>query len=318
MAFYNHDARHLPDVGNSIVADLPPYLKMLVELGSAKYPFLGLAGGLNGAKIATSWEFDMSQTFDPGAGADVSISEDASLTAPAATSIARALNKNVAQIFQRKVSVTYARESDTAGLTNLSVDGESASPEAFQIQGALAKMSRDFGWAGLNGTKVVSTDSTVAYKTGGIIASATTQVDTASDSVVVKADVDNLLATMFENGAEFSESMTIFCNARNKIILTNLYGIAERNFFVGGVAVDRLITDFGVFNIVIDQSIDANTIVAADMKYVAPVILPFKSNDILVEELAKTGAASDYQIYAQMGWSFTAPELHGVLTITQP
>lgn len=297
--------------------DLPAHIAKVFELGSKNTGFVARAGELNGVAKANAWEFTMSQVSDLGLGADVSISEDASATAPAPTSQGRSVETNVNQILQYSAEVSYARESDTAGLTNLGEEG-SQSPVDFQIDAKLKKMAKDWDWAAINGTKVVATDGATAFKMDGIVNLVTADAtnlfaNAGTPRALSKAIVDGAVASMFDNGTEL-DSPVFLVSASKKVELTNLYGTPQRSITEGGIAIDKIYTDFGIFEIIVDTHMASDKIAIVDMSVVKPVLLPRPgSSDIIVEALGKAGASTKVMVYGQVSVDFKSARAHGLI-----
>jgi hypothetical protein len=83
---------------------------------------------------------------------------------------------------------------------------------------------------------------------------------------------------------------------------------------IGGVAVDMIATDFGEFGIMLERWIPADAIVAVTLDECMPFFLdiPGKGH-FFTEELAKTGASEDVQLYGEIGLKYGAERHHGIL-----
>src|SRR3989304_7518569 len=98
----------MANVAAGTVWNLPNFLGELFTASQLQTPVLTMSGGLNGAKQATNFEFAVDQTYEHEAASQPAITETASLTAPTAISYVRAQDKNVCQIHQEQVSISYA------------------------------------------------------------------------------------------------------------------------------------------------------------------------------------------------------------------
>ena len=108
----------MANVAEGTLWNLPNYAGQLFTASKVATPFLDripMAGDVN------SPEFAMTSSYDMEAAAQPAITETASLTAPTAISYVRTNEKNVAQIFQRKVSVSYAKLSAAGRMTRIEV-----------------------------------------------------------------------------------------------------------------------------------------------------------------------------------------------------
>jgi hypothetical protein len=119
---------------------------------------------------------------------------------------------------------------------------------------------------------------------------------------------------MFNNGAYF-KNMVLLCGGFQKQKISDIYGYAPTDRNVGGVNVKQIETDFGNIGIQLDRFMPAGTILIADMSAIAPVFQPVPNKgNLFYEELSKSGASEDGQIFGQMGLGHGAQFLHGTIT----
>lgn len=310
--------------------NLPNYAGQLFTPSKVSTPFLDripAAGDVN------SPEFAMSSSYDMEAASQPAITETASLTAPTAVSYVRSNEKNVAQIFQSKVSVSYAKLSAPGRLTRIEVgtSGEAydefgqnpVSDElAFQTARHMDQMKMDMEYSFLNGTYQLATSASVAFKTRGVITGSTTNTVAAGGAKVTKAIMDSLFKEMADNGAfDQGGNHTIMCNSFNKQALSDIYSYVptDRNF--GGSNITLIETDFGIFEIVYVPRVPAATIAVLNMSKVAvafqPVVgKPTGDNRVILEPLSKTGAGEDWQLFSQAGIDYGSSYFHGTVTGT--
>lgn len=306
-----------PVAANTNTWNAPNYAGELFTTDAEQTPFLSMIGGLTGGGMQTgNFEFPIDSQYSYPAAAQPAITETASLTAPAANTYVRDQSKNVTQIFHEKVSISYAKQSNPTRMSGINTAGQSnnaPSEKDFQIARALGKIARDVEATCLNGVYQISTGVGVANKTRGIYnAVATTQA--AAGAQLTKTMIDTLLRTMFNNGALF-QNMVIWCNAYNKQKLTSLYAYAPTSRNVGGVNIQEIETDFGKFGIALNRFNDADKLGFFDMAAIAPVFQPVPDKgNFFYEELAKTGAAEEGQIFGQFGLDHGSIALHGSIT----
>lgn len=172
---------------------------------------------------------------------------------------------------------------------------------------------------------VQSVSTTVSFKVAATSGGAAITIGTATVSVVpaktaLDVDtVDTLLQSIFDNGGiTQQETATLFCSSRQKRGLTKAYAAAYGQVTgavqgtVGGVAVDRIITNFGTLNVVIDRALPPDALAVVSLEQVAPVFLDIPGKGVLFEEeLAKTGSASKSQIYGEIGLQYGNERAHG-------
>lgn len=237
-----------------------------------------------------------------------SITEEQSLTAPAAISYARAQETNVTQIFQERISVSYARMANSGRFSGIS-DSFSADQVPgeleFQTARALEKIARDIEYTFINGVYQASTAADVANRTRGILAACATSSD-AEGAPLTRAMLNGVLASAYAAGATFSDTV-LLCGAAVKQALTDAY-CSQWGFSapptreVGGMNVMQIETDFGLLSVVLSRFVPAGTLIGADISCCRPVEqeVPGKGN-FFREALSCSGAAEEYQIFGQLG-----------------
>ena len=305
------------NVAAGTVWNLPNYAGELFTTDAEQTPFLTMIGGMTGGGLVTqNFEFPIDSQYSYPAAAQPAITETASLTAPTAISYVRDQSKNVTQIFQEKVSLSYAKMSNggrlsginTAGLTN-----NAPSEKDFQIARSLGKIARDVEYTFLNGAYAISTTAGTANKTRGIYNAVATTI-AASSAALSKSLLQQLFRTMYSNGAQFN-NMVIWVNAFQKQALSALYAYAPTDRNVGGVNIKQIETDFGNLGIMLNRFNDTDKLGVFDMSAISPVFQPVpEKGNFFFEELAKTGAADEGQIFGQIGLDHGSIALHGSIT----
>jgi len=158
------------------------------------------------------------------------------------------------------------------------------------------------------GSAVTIGTATVAYRKPRSTALATT-------------DIDGILQKVWDNGGlGDGETSTLIVNSKQKLAISAAYAGAYGKFVetsrtVGGVAVDTIVTDFGVVNIMLNRFMPVDAIVVASLGELAPVYLevPGKGH-FFAEPLAKTGASDDVQLYGEVGLEYGPESHHGIIT----
>lgn len=303
--------------GQGTTWNLPNYAGELFTADAINTPLLNMIGGLSGGKQTANFEFPVASTYAMPSAAQPAITETASLTAPTAVGFVRDQLKNVTQIFQEKVSISYAKMSNQGrlgGINSAGANDNVPSEKDFQIARALEKIARDVEYTCINGVYQISTSAAVANKTRGLISLCSSNTVAASSAQLTKAMVQTLLKTMFTNGAVF-KNMVIWCNAFQKQMLSTLYGYAPTDRSVGGVNIKQIETDFGSFGVALNRFMPTDTILFADMSVVEPVFQPVpEKGNFFYETLAKTGASEDGQIFGQFGLDHGVENVHGTIT----
>lgn len=131
---------------------------------------------------------------------------------------------------------------------------------------------------------------------------------------------DILLDSMqgaFENGGlQLGATRTILTGARQRRKITSVFAEAHAKATpivgdVGGVSVQKIDTDFGMLNIMVDRFVENDTILVLSMEQLMPVYLehPDKGH-FFVEPLAKTGAQEKVQLYGEIGLKYGNEAAH--------
>ena len=303
-------------MADTITTNSLNYLGVLYQIGADQTPFLNMIGGLSGGKVSNSRTFPVAQPWALNSAAQPAITENTSMTAPTAVTYARGQDTNVCQIFHKAVRVSYAKQAAIGELSGLSIEGTNnvRNEHDFQVAGSMKQMAKDFDYTCLNGVYQAPADADTAAKTRGIITATATNAVAAGSASLAKSHVQSLIRTMAGNGAQF-DNMVLFCNAFQKQSLTDLYAYAPEDRNVGGVNIKQIETDFCMLGVVWAPSVPADSILIADMSICAPVFHPVPEKGILFyEELAKTGASENGQLYMQAGIDYGPEEFHGKIT----
>lgn len=316
--------------GAGTLWNLPNYAGQLFTASPVETPFLDRISGFS---TVMSPEFAMSSSYDMESAAQPGITETASLTAPTPVSYVRSNEKNVCEIHQKQVSLSYAKLSDSQRLKRVEVgtsgyayDEAGSNPVsdelAFQIQTNLDQIKMDMEYSFLNGTYQLGTDAGTAFQTRGLITGSTTNTVAASTATITKDIMDSLFKEMADNGAfDQGGAFTIFCNSFNKQKLTAAYEYAPMSRTEGGTAINRIYTDFGEMDIVFAKRVPAATIAVVNTSKLAVVFQPVMGKEpgddlVVLEPLSKSGASEKYQLYTQVGIDYGSSYFHGTVTGT--
>jgi hypothetical protein len=228
--------------------NLPNYTGILYQLTPADTPFFSAVGGLTGGGQTTDTEFEWS-TFDLRTAAQPAVLEGQD--APTEQERVRAQVKNVTQIHQETVGVSYTKQAAVgrkAGLNN-----EATNPIRneldWQTEQMLKQMARDIDYSFINGTYQLPTDNTTARKTRGLLAAITSNVfDASGGGTKSGAAATTDIITLASHGQNIGD-LIVFTNVGTTVGVTtgtNYYVIADSfttgQFKVstvrGGTAVD--------------------------------------------------------------------------------
>ncbi|MFJ5143304.1 DUF5309 family protein [Streptomyces sp. NPDC088707] len=165
--------------GMGTTFNLPNYTGELFALTPTETPLLSAIGGLTGGGMTTATEFEW-ETYDLRDPAQRTRTEGAD--APTAESRVRGNVKNVVQIHQEAVSVSYTKQAAI---------GQVASPQSapfnhgggsnpvtneldWQVTQALKQMALDVNWSFINGQHANPTSNATARQTRGLLSAITT------------------------------------------------------------------------------------------------------------------------------------------------
>ena len=301
--------------------NLPNFSGELFTADAINTPFLTMIGGLTGGGLVTpNFEFPTASQFNlPGAD-QPAITETASLTAPAAANVVRNQVSNVCQIHHERITLSYVKESNSGRMTGLNTAGQSNNaPDelAFQQARKLEKIARDVEFSFIQGAYNLAANAGQANQTRGILETTAlgggTQVAAGAAALSLPL-MQQLFLDMYNNGATFS-NLVLYVGGTYKQQISSIYGFAPQDRTVGGVNIQQLETDFGNIGIVVSRFAPANTVLAIEMSVCNPVFQEVPDKGVLFyEELAKTGASVDGQMFGQIGLDHGPSFAHGAIT----
>lgn len=303
------------------------YLGTLYVIGENRTPALTMIGGMRGYKPAPGFEYAMEQyaALESAAQRTVHESDAVSGTATQRTYV-KAQRTNTAQIGYYPIEVSYAKASERLKITGVTYSTPQEVMEAeldFQTRMTLMQMALDLEYSILQGTYVTKSAYNANSKTRGLIEAAEGGTSSgglnktdASSAALSKSLIDGIVKKLADSGAPMTRPV-IFAGSFQMGKLSDLYGwspIGGPGIGMGGVRVEKLITQFYEFDVVFDAQMPTDTLLFADMDKVQlrGVEVPGKGA-IVLEEMAKTGAAWKYQLYYQLGLDYSDPNFHASL-----
>lgn len=308
--------------------NLPNFAGEILTPSLEDTPVLDVIGGLNGAsaQVTKNFEFPINTNFEHAAAAQPTITETASLTAPAAVHAVKVQQTNVVEKHHRAVDVSYDKLAGSGRLSGLNTAGAVvAEPNEldFQIAFHLRAIRRDIEFSAIRGTFALASSSAVASTTRGLNAAAVAAGNTvaASGADISKTLLDSLFVTMDDNGADF-QNMGLVCSLFQKQVLGDIYGIAPRDRRIGGLDLDMIETDVGPIAIMLSKTgfQAADTVLLMDIAKVFPVFMNVPDPNggskgvFFVEPLSKLGASDRHQLFGHFGLNYGADWFHGTIT----
>ena len=283
------------------------YSGLLFNKGNTRTPFSTMIGGK--AKVSNSVEFVVGQGYNGGStGAQPEISENASLTAPDATVTTREQITNVTQIFQEAFGVSYGKMSNMGTLSGANIANQVANPVSefdFQAAAKMEKVRGDMEYTFINGVYSKATSDATANKTRGMVNAISNEVKMANKALGLWGIADGMKA-IYEANAP-TDGLVLFCDATtmfqiNADALSNGATIVPAAREINGIQLSSVITPLGVVYLYLGNYLPSGTALLMNMDVIAPVFQPVpEKGNFFVEELAKTGAGSKYQIFGQVG-----------------
>jgi len=306
--------------GMGLTFNLPNFVGELFEITPSDTPLTSAIGGLSGGEAVTATTFQW-QGYDlRDAGQNTKIE---GAVAPDAEARVRQNITNVVQIHQETVDVSYTKQAATGLHSGASIAGTNPVQDelSFQTTAMLKQVARDIEYSFINGSYQSPVDNTTPRKTRGLLEAITTNVITnGSPAALTKDMVLDLMQKVWDNGGiKESETATLLTNSAIKRELTRLFiteaGYQEQTRNVGGVNVTTIETDFGRVNIMLNRYMPADQLAVSSLELLKPKFLLIPEKGFLfLEELAKVGASSKFQIYGEVGLEYGNERAHGKIT----
>jgi hypothetical protein len=284
-------------------------------------PLLTMSGGLTGGLRTDNFDFPTSVNYALPAAAQNTVSEVASLGAPAATQVVRTQVLNTCQIHHYAIQVSYkhlASMGRLSGIATANVTPNVQDEVDFQIARHLEVIARDVEFSMIQGQFVAAANAGVVAQTRGITGAAGAcalagGIRANAAAPLTLPIMQAFFLQMYNNGAPFN-NLVLYTGGRLKQVLSTIYGFAPTSRNVGGVNIEQLVTDFGNIGVVTSRFAPANTIAAVEMSVVAPVfqVVPDKGT-IFYEELGRAGGGVQGQIYGIIGFDHGPAQAHGEL-----
>lgn len=296
---------------------VPNYSGMLYNKSNTETPFLNLISG--NVKYTNSVEFVCGQFYESEEGEIPEISETASLTAPTASFVTREQKTNVTQIFMESVAISYAKQSNMATLSGANLAGQVANPQDeldFQVARKMEKIKRSIEKTFIQGEYNKAVSDVTVNKTRGMIEAIETNVVTAKGAVLDLWLLNDAVSKISDksNLIVFTNTVNILQVNGNAIEMGMNVGEPYKNVY--GINVrDVLLPCNATVSIAEGQFIPAGVAIIVNPAVIGPVEQPVPGKgNFFLEELAKTGAGSKYQIFGQIGLDHGPEYFHAKIT----
>lgn len=296
------------------------YSGMLFNKGNTRTPLSSVIGGR--AKNTNSVEFIVGQSYITSGGTQPAVSETASLTAPDASVVTRSHETNVTQIFQESVGVSYAKQSNMGTLSGANIANQSANPINeldFQVAAKMQKIARDIEYTFINGVYNKATSDATINKTKGLVPAITTNVIAKGSKPLGLWDIADMMKKVYESNAP-TTGLCLWCDATtlfqvNADAVQNGLSVVPAAREINGIALSKVLTPLGEVYLYLGECLPKGTALLLNLDVIAPVNQPTPGKgNFFLEELAKVGAGTKYQIFGQLGLDYGPEWYHGKFT----
>jgi hypothetical protein len=317
----------------------PLYLKAKVDA-----TFLAMMGGLGAGDMTPTKLFSWQE--DDLAAVDATGKTEAS--APSYTGRDRAEFTNITQIIKKGVEVSWSawQQSGLLDATAGTQDGDDSAGQpilgtnpvtqemAHQAGKKMLEITRDLETWFLYGTYNNPANNSTARKTRGIVPAMTTHANDLATAGAAAVDLDgttedatlgpalgrsyleNLLKQMYDANATLTEPV-VFVNTAQKIKLSQAYTLsgqlAVRSSTVGGVAVDRIMTDIADVSVVLNRYVAQDELLVIDMAYPAPTWLATGRPPLGAYPKPSDGDSDKVMFWGEVGLKYGPEWCHGNL-----
>lgn len=298
------------------------YSGLLFNKGNVRTPLLSILGSKR--MVSNSTEFVVGQYYTAPASGSVAqpeITETGSLTAPDATMFTRTQMTNVCQPFQRTFGVSYIRAANYGTLAGANIAGQKANPMNeydFQLARKLEEVRADVEFTIVRGAYNKAAADNQANKSRGIATAVSTNTTNMSSAPLGIWNVIEMMKKIDAANAP-TQGLTLIVDAvtllqLNQDAVINGMTIVPASRNINGINLSTIMTPFGEVNILVEPYLASGTALLVNLGVCGIVeMIPPKGN-FAVEELAKTGAGSKYQIFGLLGVDHGPEWYHGKFT----
>ena len=296
------------------------YSGMLFNKGNTRTPLSSIIGSR--AVNTNHVEFVVGQSYETAGGSQPAISENASLTAPDASVITRSQMTNVTQIFQETVGVSYGKMSNMGTLSGTNIAGQQENPMSeldFQVAAKMRKIERDIEYTFINGIYNKATTDSEVNKTRGLVPAITTNVMAMGGAPLGLWDIANMMKQVYESNAP-TTGLVLWCDATTLFQINldaqqNGLSVVPASREINGISLSSVVTPIGEVYLYLGEFLPTGTALLLNLDVIRPVNQPTPDHgNFFLEELAKTGAGSKYQIFGQLGLDYGPEWYHGKFT----
>lgn len=283
------------------------YSGMLFNKGNTRCPLSSIIGGR--AKTTNHVEFVTGQEYTTAGGTQPAISETASLTAPEATVVTRTQKTNVTQIFHESVGVSYAKQSNMGTLSGINIANQQENPMNeldFQVAAKMQKVNRDIEFTFVQGTYSKATTDATINKTRGLTEAIESNVIAMASKPLGLWNIADGVKKVYEANAP-QDGLVLWCDATtmfqiNADAVQNGLTVIPAAREINGIKLSSVVTPLGVVYLYLGEFLPKGTALLLNLDVISPVYQPVPGKgNFFLEQLAKTGAGEQYQLFGQIG-----------------
>ena len=283
------------------------YSGMLFNKGNTRCPLSSIIGGR--AKTTNHVEFVTGQEYTTAGGEQPAISETASLTAPEATVVTRTQKTNVTQIFHESVGVSYAKQSNMGTLSGINIANQQENPMNeldFQVAAKMQKVNRDIEFTFVQGTYNKATTDATINKTRGLTEAIESNVIAMASKPLGLWNIADGVKKVYEANAP-QDGLVLWCDATtmfqiNSDAVQNGLTVIPAAREINGIKLSSVVTPLGVVYLYLGEFLPKGTALLLNLDVISPVYQPVPGKgNFFLEQLAKTGAGEQYQLFGQIG-----------------
>lgn len=309
----------MPDIINGVATTaLPNYSGILYRRGNTETPLLSIIGGRG--RLSNSYRFVTGQEYSIPEATIPSISERQSLKAPEPVSVGRKQDYNVTQIFQTAVGSSYFKEASMGALSGVNNAGQQANPTSeldFQIAAAMRKLGTDIEKTLIQGVYHEAASPEDANQTRGLVEAIRTNTFDLGGVALSMWDLAELMTAMGDEGAVL-DGLVLWCDSKTQFQLcaeAEANSIRPMDYEVNGIKITRIMTPVGNIDLRVGRYLPAGTALLLNLSVLSSVeqATPGKGN-FFYEELAKTGAGTNGQVFGIWGLDYGPEFYHGKIT----
>ena len=283
------------------------YSGMLFNKGNTRCPLSSIIGGR--AKTTNHVEFVTGQEYTTAGGTQPAISETASLTAPEATVVTRTQKTNVTQIFQETVGISYGKMSNMGTLSGINIANQQENPMNeldFQVAAKMQKVNRDIEFTFVQGTYNKATTDATVNKTRGLTEAIESNVVAMASKPLGLWNIADGVKKVYEANAP-QDGLVLWCDATtmfqiNADAVQNGLTVIPAAREINGIKLSSVVTPLGVVYLYLGEFLPKGTALLLNLDVISPVYQPVPGKgNFFLEQLAKTGAGEQYQLFGQIG-----------------